>query len=114
MDEPLQEYTRGATCYKALGRLYRFYLSFANNLRIVMVASPCPNCGIMVSKNGGCPHMKCVMCSHEYYWRCKGSYTSYRHDQGMEFGQSTAPTFLVYVMIAFLIGIKLFSTLNLD
>lgn len=60
--DPLQEYTSGASWKRSLGRLSRFYETFANNLRKILVASPCPNCGVMVSKNGGCPHMKCAKC----------------------------------------------------
>eukprot|EP01121_Diplochlamys_sp_Union-15-3_P002140 TRINITY_DN1185_c0_g1_i2.p1 TRINITY_DN1185_c0_g1~~TRINITY_DN1185_c0_g1_i2.p1 ORF type:complete len:622 (+),score=122.87 TRINITY_DN1185_c0_g1_i2:56-1921(+) len=30
----------------------------------------CPNCSVAVEKNGGCNHMVCRMCSHEWCWLC--------------------------------------------
>lgn len=29
---------------------------------------PCPNCGTYIEKNGGCPHMKCAICKHDFFW----------------------------------------------
>ncbi|KAG4079792.1 hypothetical protein HA402_014923 [Bradysia odoriphaga] len=31
---------------------------------------PCPNCRIAIEKNGGCNHMKCFSCKHEFCWKC--------------------------------------------
>lgn len=28
----------------------------------------CPNCGVRIVKDGGCNHIKCTMCSHEFDW----------------------------------------------
>lgn len=36
--------------------------------------SQCPNCQMGISKNGGCPHMKCTWCSNEFCWQCKSAY----------------------------------------
>mmetsp|Transcript_12686 Transcript_12686/g.19179 ORF Transcript_12686/g.19179 Transcript_12686/m.19179 type:complete len:607 (-) Transcript_12686:35-1855(-) len=30
----------------------------------------CPKCGTKTEKNGGCNHMTCKKCSHEYCWMC--------------------------------------------
>jgi ariadne-1 len=30
----------------------------------------CPKCGVAVEKNGGCQHMSCVKCNHQYCWHC--------------------------------------------
>lgn len=30
----------------------------------------CPACGAAISKNGGCVHMLCVACRHEFCWVC--------------------------------------------
>jgi len=49
-----------------------------------MTAEPCPNCGVMIHKNGGCKHMQCVKCRHEFCWFCLGTYTGYRHNPGMK------------------------------
>eukprot|EP01098_Paradermamoeba_levis_P013313 TRINITY_DN604_c0_g2_i1.p1 TRINITY_DN604_c0_g2~~TRINITY_DN604_c0_g2_i1.p1 ORF type:complete len:315 (-),score=77.33 TRINITY_DN604_c0_g2_i1:111-1055(-) len=32
----------------------------------------CPNtnCGAPIEKNGGCPHMTCIICNHQFCWHC--------------------------------------------
>lgn len=32
----------------------------------------CPGCGTHIEKNGGCPHMSCSHCRHQFCWDCKG------------------------------------------
>ena len=34
----------------------------------------CPKCGAVTEKNGGCDHMRCAMCKHEYYWSTGKAY----------------------------------------
>lgn len=34
----------------------------------------CPNCRHLIEKNGGCNHMTCSLCRHEFCWRCKSPY----------------------------------------
>jgi ariadne-1 len=31
---------------------------------------PCPGCGVPITKNGGCNHMTCSQCDHEFCWIC--------------------------------------------
>jgi len=38
----------------------------------------CPKCKARIWKDGGCNHMTCRYCKHEFCWICKGKY-SYRH-----------------------------------
>ena len=33
-------------------------------------AFPCPNCGILTSRNGACMHMTCTQCKHHWCWYC--------------------------------------------
>ncbi|RUP43124.1 hypothetical protein BC936DRAFT_137571 [Jimgerdemannia flammicorona] len=33
----------------------------------------CPKCRIMITKNGGCPHMHCTSCGFDFCWQC-GTY----------------------------------------
>lgn len=28
----------------------------------------CPNCSVPIEKSGGCSHMTCAACSHEFCW----------------------------------------------
>ncbi|CAF2922672.1 unnamed protein product [Rotaria sp. Silwood2] len=29
---------------------------------------PCPNCNVRIEKNGGCSHMHCLRCDHDFTW----------------------------------------------
>ena len=53
-----------------------------NNFRKVLYTEPCPNfeCGVLIQKNGGCPHMKCAKCNYEFCWKCKGKFFAYSHE----------------------------------
>ena len=28
----------------------------------------CPKCGVLINKNGGCDHMHCTICKHDWWW----------------------------------------------
>ena len=84
-------------------KLSTFWEGFANNFRKVMIASPCPNCGVMVQKSGGCTHMVCGKCRFEFCWICMGHFVGYRHDTGMEVycaqRQATWVSILILVLL---------------
>lgn len=35
---------------------------------VALVVKNCPKCGVLIEKNGGCDHMKCQMCKHDFFW----------------------------------------------
>ncbi|KIL57297.1 hypothetical protein M378DRAFT_171898, partial [Amanita muscaria Koide BX008] len=37
----------------------------------------CPNCQSTIEKNGGCNHMTCKKCKHEFCWVCMGSWSEH-------------------------------------
>lgn len=39
---------------------------------------PGPGCGIAIQKKGGCDHMHCHRCNHEFCWQCMAPYTAIR------------------------------------
>jgi IBR domain, a half RING-finger domain len=50
----------------------------------------CVNCGIKIEKEGGCPHMICKLCNHEWCWVCK---------QDFPVHLSTCPNYHLYLEI---------------
>ncbi|CAI2371024.1 unnamed protein product [Moneuplotes crassus] len=47
----------------------------------VMTGCPCPKCGLVIWKDGGCSHMVCQKCKYEFCWLCLGAYPGYRHKE---------------------------------
>lgn len=37
----------------------------------------CPRCHICIEKNGGCNHMKCFNCKHDFCWMCLGEWKTH-------------------------------------
>ena len=35
---------------------------------LTITVRKCPKCGVITEKNGGCDHMRCATCKHDYYW----------------------------------------------
>jgi len=53
--------------------LSNIYKRFKGNL--------CPNCTVYITKDGGCCHVVCKKCKHEFCWACFGPYVHHRHSQ---------------------------------
>ena len=88
----------------------RFQL-FANNLRKLLMAEPCPKCGVMINKTGGCVHIMCTKCKHEFCWLCLGDYYGYAHKPGMQKYCVLAgfATFSLLLLITVIFILKLLS-----
>jgi len=43
----------------SLGWAFTFRGDTMSNIRKLMKGEPCPSCGIIIDKNGGCSHMQC-------------------------------------------------------
>jgi len=37
----------------------------------------CPRCNICIEKNGGCNHMQCYNCKHDFCWMCLGDWRNH-------------------------------------
>ncbi|KAL4454876.1 hypothetical protein ABPG73_002983 [Tetrahymena malaccensis] len=81
----------------------------------------CTNCGISISRNGGCKQMRCEKCYHHFCWDC-GQTINYRHQnlkcsilQTIKISLLLSPVFAVYYKLgffSFLKGISLTSILS--
>ena len=43
---------------------------------------PCPKCKTSIDKNGGCMHMTCRNCKHNFCWLCLGDYANHGKETG--------------------------------
>ncbi len=51
-----------------------------SNLAKIVIGNYCPNCSVHIEKDGGCSHVVCSKCKHEFCWYCLDSYYGYRHE----------------------------------
>ncbi|CDW81199.1 ibr domain containing protein [Stylonychia lemnae] len=105
--------------------LMHLNFDFFTALRNLIFEEPCPRCGVLIQKNGGCNHMMCGKCSHEFCWWCLDGYYGYNHSQNLfcPFRQTALIGSLViaFLMINFklvywsdiLMGIEWFIVYNL-
>lgn len=63
-----------------------------------ITTDPCPKCDAHIEKNGGCNHMTCTHCHHEFCWFCKTPYGS-GHDSDRCSNYALLLTFWVLFII---------------
>jgi len=42
----------------------------SKNKKVEQTYKTCPKCGVIIEKNDGCNHMKCINCTFEFCWIC--------------------------------------------
>ena len=47
---------------------------FFSNKWLKSNTKPCPKCSVVIYKDGGCSHVKCLHCDYEFCWICMGPY----------------------------------------
>lgn len=50
--------------------IYHSYKEICSDLYKYVFTQQCPKCGVSIYKNGGCVHMTCKKCNHEFCWLC--------------------------------------------
>lgn len=50
-------------------------------------AKQCPQCGVNIEKRGGCDHMTCDRCHHNFCWVCLVTYDGREHAEGCIHGR---------------------------
>ncbi|KAF2164965.1 hypothetical protein M409DRAFT_56313 [Zasmidium cellare ATCC 36951] len=67
---------KGVTCEEFQGQLRRRQDQEEKTSREFLegYAKTCPECGVRIRKDGGCDHMTCKRCKHEFCWLCFASY----------------------------------------
>ncbi|CDW74761.1 ring finger protein [Stylonychia lemnae] len=74
-----ENYSLSEKARQVIRDLLSFNSSHTTYLRSLILEEPCPKCGVMIYKNGGCPHMVCGRCKYEFCWNCLGPYFHYKH-----------------------------------
>ena len=76
----------------------------------LLTTEPCPKCGAYINKNGGCKHMKCYKCQHEFCWLCNGDFYGYKHNNGMDkYCAMSACKPMICVFFVFVLILKITS-----
>eukprot|EP00743_Colponemidia_sp_Colp-15_P006659 GILK01007179.1.p1 GENE.GILK01007179.1~~GILK01007179.1.p1 ORF type:complete len:367 (-),score=12.26 GILK01007179.1:38-1138(-) len=61
----------------------------------------CPQCKVHIHKDGGCPHMKCVNCLHQFCWQCRRPWHTHASCPVQNFKTALLATTLVVLTLAF-------------
>ena len=75
----------------------------------VLTGSPCPKCGLVIWKDGGCNHMVCQKWKFEFCWLWLGHYPGYRHTENTFCPIRKFITFLMWMYLFMAIDLKFSS-----
>ena len=53
------------------------YMNINNHVFSFVFYLQCPKCNICIEKNGGCNHMQCYHCKHDFCWMCLGDWKTH-------------------------------------
>jgi len=67
----------------------------AHKLWIDSNTKECPKCKVAIEKNGGCNHMTCKFCKHEFCWKCLANFAPIRNN-GNHHHRSTCQFYAAY------------------
>lgn len=83
-DYEWREYTQMSKyqkLFKSMRELISFNSETFSYMKEVLTGTPCPRCGMIIFKDGGCNHMNCNKCKYEFCWICLGHFPGYRHTE---------------------------------
>ena len=79
-----REFVQMTKCQKVVKSLkdtVKFKTEAFSYLNEVFTGNPCPQCGLVIWKDGGCSHMIWQKCKYEFCWNCLGYYPNYVHEE---------------------------------
>jgi len=82
----LLAHPHGQSCKEAKGNIDK-----ANEEWKQEHTKPCPQCTADIEKDGGCIHMTCEQCLHEFCWECMGNWNTHYDNYDCNNPQPAAP-----------------------
>jgi hypothetical protein len=84
-------------------------MDYWSNLLKAMWGISCPNCQLVIFKNGGCPYMVCTGCKFEFCWFCLGQTETHVHFKTPEAAICPSRALYLYstiIVLANLVNLK--------
>ncbi|CAD8108601.1 unnamed protein product [Paramecium sonneborni] len=80
-----RDFALASFTFKAVYRIKNIFGIIREFFYCFITANECPSCGVLIQRNGGCKHMTCKACAHQFCWFCKQQWG--RHKEIQCFGQ---------------------------
>ena len=81
--------------------------SFFTQVYKFLYNEPCPKCSVYIEKNGGCRHMTCTRCVHEFCWYCLAPYVKGKHSGSFFCPFRYIATVYLFILLCALLNLKL-------